>query len=278
MQRFQEQRERLIERLESLTRADERLVALWLQGSLADGSDDPLSDVDAYLAVRDEDFDVVYADRLALIGAVGTVLAFMDEPALRMVNCLLEGPVKLDLLFVPASLVLEQARPAVRMLVDKAGIGATLRVGWTPDAAAVTRIVERTIRGTLQGAAWPLRLLARGQWTTLAMTELELVNDFIVALLIAQLEPRHLFKNRFSIPRHLPQEQRRFIEELGAEVTTACAARDLAALQRVHLRILDAIYREGRLACAAIAIPYPISADAETAIRRLYLEHWPASP
>src|SRR5215211_6178809 len=158
---FERRREELIARLEGVVRDDARLLALWLQGSLADGTADPLSDVDAYLAVRNDAFDSVYAERLALVGRVGRVLAFIEDQSLRMVNCLLDGPVKLDLFFVPAASASDSVRPAVRILVDKAGVAGQLRVGWTPEPAEVARTVQRTIRGTLQGAAWPLRMLER---------------------------------------------------------------------------------------------------------------------
>src|SRR5215212_8483788 len=104
---FERRREELIARLVALVRDDPRLVALWLQGSLADGTADPLSDVDAFIAVTDASFDEVCARRDALIARLGTVLAEMESmiPGLAGNHVLLEGPVKLDLFFEPVSRV-----------------------------------------------------------------------------------------------------------------------------------------------------------------------------
>jgi predicted nucleotidyltransferase len=274
---FEAQREAVIARLLACVRDDDRLLALWLQGSLADGSGDPLSDIDAYVAVRDDVFDEVYAEREALIARAGSVLAVMDGPALRAIHVLLEGPVKLDLFYEPASGIGTPLRPAVRVLLDKAGVAANLRTGWRPPREQVVRIIDGTLRGTTQGGAWPLRMIGRGQWTTLARTELELVNDQLALLMAAQVDPALLFKNKFSLPRLLPPAQRDQIEALGTEIIRTHADRDLRAMRDVHLRITDAIFREGRAACTALDIPYPLTDAAEAAMTRLYVEAWPLS-
>src|SRR5205823_650443 len=86
---FAQRRERLVERLKGIVRGDPRIVALWLQGSLADGTADPLSDVDAYVAIEDTAFDEVFAERVVLAGRLGKVLAFADAvvPGLKAIHC-----------------------------------------------------------------------------------------------------------------------------------------------------------------------------------------------
>src|SRR5947209_272643 len=118
---FVRAREATIERLKALATADHRVVACWLQGSLADGSADALSDIDAYLAMRDADFDAVFADRRALVEHLGDALFFADGiiPGLQAVHAVLQGPAKLDLFFERVSRSPELQRPAVLMLVDK---------------------------------------------------------------------------------------------------------------------------------------------------------------
>ncbi len=64
-------REALIERLVAVATADDRIAACWLQGSLADGSSDALSDIDAYFAIADVDFDAVFAERRAIVEWLG---------------------------------------------------------------------------------------------------------------------------------------------------------------------------------------------------------------
>ena len=272
---FEQRREALIARLVALVRDDDRLVALWLQGSLADGSADPLSDVDAYVAVRDEAYEEVYGARMELAGRLGAVLASMESPALRAVHCLLEGPVKLDLFFVPASEAPEAERPAVRVLVDKAELAPSLKSGWMPPVEEAARRVDATLRLTFQGASWPVRLLERGQLSTFAMVELELVNDQLALLLAAQLDGRLLFKNRLSLPRLLRPEQRALIDELTRAVVDGVTRRDLVALRDAHLRINEALAREGKAACAALGIPFPLSEEAYATLRTFYERDWP---
>ncbi|MGI8553825.1 MAG: hypothetical protein ACR2PL_24005 [Dehalococcoidia bacterium] len=50
-------RKALIDRLRDVATVDARIAARWLQGSLADGSADALSDVDAYVSLADDDFE-----------------------------------------------------------------------------------------------------------------------------------------------------------------------------------------------------------------------------
>lgn len=276
---FEEQREGLVQRLTALVQDDDRLVALWLQGSLADGTADPLSDVDAYIAVRDEDFDAVYGERVAIVEALGDILASMDAttPGLRAVHALLAGPVKLDLFFERASAAANPTRPAVRLLLDKDGVGGRLRTDWQPPVEATARLVKATIWGTRQGAAWPLRLLHRGQWSTLAMTELDLINGQLAQLMLVQADPSLRYRNPFTVHRHLRAEQQAELDTLTDAALAALSTRDLTALRDVHLRIFDALVRAGRAACAALGIAYPLEAAADAAIRDLYVREWPQS-
>ena len=155
---FEAAREATLAALARLAEADSRIEALWLQGSLAAGGADPYSDIDAYLAVRDADYDAVWAEREDLLGRLGGPLAWSDAtaPGLMAVHALTPGGVRLDLFFEKASSVDATPRPAVKVLVDKAGVVARLRLGWEPSTAVVARIITTTIRMTRQGATWPL--------------------------------------------------------------------------------------------------------------------------
>jgi predicted nucleotidyltransferase len=275
--RFEQRREQLIARLEAITREDRRLVALWLQGSLADGTADALSDVDAYLAVDDAAFDEVYAERNTLVGRLGAVLmdAETNIPGAHAIHCLLDGPVKLDLFFERASRAPDTARIAVRMLVDKVGIGPSLKTGAAPSREAAARRLDAMYRGTLQGAAWPVRLLLRGQWSTFAMCELEVINDNLASFMAARVDPGLLFKNRFTFTRLLPPEERAVLDTLTADLLAALAARDLSAVRAVHLRIDEAIVREGRAAYAALGLPYPGTEAGDAGILAFHAHEWP---
>lgn len=274
---FEQRRAALIDRIVALARDDVRVAALWLQGSLADGTADALSDVDAYLCIRDQAFDEVYGERLEVVRRIGRPLAYSDERGLGAITCVVAGPVKLDLFFEPVSTAATRQRSAVRMLVDKDGIGPALQTGWSPAIADAARRVETVLRGTFQGAMWPVRVLMRGQLATFAMMELELINDMLVTMMAARVDARLLFKNRFTVSRLLPPEQQAVLHALTLEVVEAVAARDPAAMRRAHLRITERLLREGRAACAALDIEFPIDDPGVEAIREFYEREWPVA-
>jgi predicted nucleotidyltransferase len=276
---FVQRREELIARLKDQVRSDPRIAALWLQGSLAVGDADSLSDVDAYVAVTDANFDVVYADRVGFAESLGKILAWADAivPGLQAIHCVVDGPVKLDLCFESVSKAPNVDRPAVKMLIDKGGIESRLKTGWMPPASAAAQRVDTGFRLTRQGCTWPIRLLLRGQWSIFAMVELELVNDNLAMLMAAQIDPRLLFHNRLSYPRLLPPERRMQLDALTGDLLAALARRDLTALRDVHLRINDMIVREGRAAYAALGMAYPGSEEGDAAIRAFYEREWPAA-
>jgi len=279
-EQFVRAREAVIARLSELANADARIAACWLQGSLADGTADALSDIDAYLAVSDEQFDAVYAARRELVARLGEVLVLADGliPGLNAVNAILAGPAKLDLFFERASAVAEVQRPALRMLVDKAGLAPALRGGWEPPLERAAGIVRAHFNGTRQGGLWPMRLLLRGQWAMFATVELRFINENLAAMMAAQCYPRLLFKNPFTITRLLPAEQQATLEALSAAVMDGVTRRDLAALRDAHLRAYDRFLHEGKAAFAALGLPYPGSEAADAGLRAAYERQWPAQP
>jgi predicted nucleotidyltransferase len=274
---FETRRNEVLTRLEDLVRKDTRLVALWLQGSLADGTADPLSDIDAFLAVEDAAFDAVYAARLEIVAGLGTILAWSDAttPGLRAVHCLLDGPVKLDLFFEPLSTVGDRARPAARVLLDKSDVGTRLRTDWRAPVPDIARIIEVIVRMTRQGAAWPVRLMHRGQWSTMAMMTLDLINAQIAQLMVVQSDPGNYYKNQFTLYRHLRPDQQLEIDTLTRDALSALDARDQPALRAVYLRVFDAMVRESRAACASLGIAYPQEEAGDASIRAFLESEWP---
>ncbi len=259
----------VIERLAEAARADARVVAAWLQGSRSDGSDDAFSDIDFYVAVEDEAHGSF--DKLALIGQAAPVLVHAELLGGYGVVCLLEGPVKLDFIAEKASASPHIPRPAVKVLVDKAGID--FKTGWEPSREEVARQVDSTIRTTLQGASWPVRLLRRGQWMTHAYSELTLIHNVIVPLMLVQHDARAFHRNPMTRERLLTDAERAAVDSLAQEVLTVLAARSPQASLDAHLRIADAIGRAGRGACAAYGLEFPEAAEAEA--RSFYEREWP---
>lgn len=263
--------EAVLQRLIEAARDDERIVAAWLQGSRADGTADAFSDIDFYIAVADEAYESF--DKLAFIERIAPVLVHFEPPFLPGVICLLEGPVKLDLLVEQLSAVGRQLRAAVLMLIDKADVESSLTTGWVPGDEQVAHRVDEAIRLTFQGGTWPIRLLRRGQWTTHAYSELTLIEGVIVPLMLVQHDPFAFQRNQFSRAKHLNEAERREVDELAQEVLAALAARSLEAAYRAHLHIVELLARVGRAACERFGLAYPEAAERE--LLRFYEREWP---
>ncbi|HLZ71545.1 MAG TPA: nucleotidyltransferase domain-containing protein [Dehalococcoidia bacterium] len=274
---FVSARDAVIARLTAVANDDDRIAACWLQGSLADGTADALSDIDAYLSVPDEQFDAVFAARHTLVERLGEVLFFADGliPGLHAVNAILAGPAKLDLFFERASLCAEVQRPALLLLVDKAGLAASLTSGWEPPLARVAGMVRTTFNGTRQGGLWPMRLLLRGQWAMFASVELRFINENLAMMMAVQHYPRLLFKNPFTMTRLLPPEQQATLEALSAAVMDGVVRRDLAALRDLHIRAYDLFVQEGKAALASLGLPYPGTEAGDAGQRAMYARQWP---
>jgi predicted nucleotidyltransferase len=269
-------RDAVLARLVELAKIDLRIAAVWLQGSLARGDEDPYSDIDAYLAIDDEDFAEMWNGRAQLLAKLARPLAWCDatSPGLKAVHALLEGGVKLDLFFEPLSQLEQTQRPAVRVLHDAEGCSPRLLTGFEAPTEAIAYIVGIIIKMTRQGATWPLRLLHRGQWSTLAMMEVDLINAQLAQLMALQIDPAHFYMNPFSLYRLLNGAQQAELDRLTHRVLVATAHRDATELKDVHLEVYDALVREGRAACAALGAPYPLDAADERDLRTLLEREW----
>ncbi|MEX2238211.1 MAG: hypothetical protein WEB00_11820 [Dehalococcoidia bacterium] len=271
-------RDDLVDRLITLAQSDERIVGLWLQGSLADGTDDTYSDIDAYIAVQDDLFGNFRAERSRLGGALGTVLVEMDNPALNATHFVFGGLLKLDLFMERYSSIDQHTRPAVKVLYDGRDVGQRLRTGGTASPDEVRQRIEMALLGTLQGAAWPLRLVGRDQWATLVFAEMFVIIDTIALLMAVQIDLQFVRRNRFSLPRLLSRDQRAVINSLTAGVLRAAIERRARLALEAHLRILDELFEQGRRGCDAASMPYPLSEEAEAQLRQAYLDQWPTEP
>ena len=275
---FETAREVVVAALIVWAEADPRIEALWLEGSLATGGADPFSDIDAYLAVTDSAFDEVWGERQALLGRLGDMLVWSPAtfPGLTAVHALIGGGARLDLFFEKASEAPGKPRPVAKALVDKAGLVGRLSLTWQAPAPAVGRIVQTIIRMTRQGATWPLRVIGRRQWGTLAKIELDLINAQVAQLMAVSHDAAYFYRNPNSLVAVLTEAERAELEALTNDALAALAARDLAALKPVHLRIGDALVAHGRAACAALGVDYPISDEGEAKVRALNERSWPA--
>ncbi len=268
---FEARHEAVLAKLIKVAQADDRIVAAWLQGSRADGSADPFSDIDFYVAISDEAYDSF--NRLEFIEKATEVLVHAELPGNLGIVCLAQGPVKLDLLVEKASTVGQTKRPAAKMLIDKDDIESKLVTGWTPTREDVANGVDQLLRMTFQGASWPVRLLRRGQWMTHAYSELTLIHSVIVPLMLAPTDPRVFQRNPMTSERLLPKAEREEIDTLGRDVLTALASRSFEEAYSAHLRITDMLGRTGRAACETFDLEFPEAAEQEAL--RFYEREWP---
>jgi predicted nucleotidyltransferase len=128
----------VINSLTEAARADQRVIAAWLQGSRADGSADAFSDIDYYVAIEDEAFNSF--DKLEFVSQVAQVLVHAELFGQYGVACLLEGPVKLDFFVERASTAQHLPRPAVNLLMEKTRV--MLKTGWEPSRQDVAKQVD----------------------------------------------------------------------------------------------------------------------------------------
>jgi predicted nucleotidyltransferase len=115
---------------------DVRVVGLVAGGSLAHGAADFYSDVDLYIVVQDEAFGEIFAERDAIVEAVGSPLfGFIVDPVPGGSTdhiVLYEGPVKFDFMYLKKSdftpalkwagcVVLKDARGRVWTVLSQSG-------------------------------------------------------------------------------------------------------------------------------------------------------------
>ena len=263
--------EAVLAKLIEAAEAEDRVVAAWLQGSRADGTADPFSDIDFYIAIKDEAFDSF--DRIEFIERAAHVLVHAELPGNLGVVCLLQGPVKLDLLVEEASAVGQINRPAAKMLVDKDDVESKLVTGWRPAREDVARGVDQLLRMTFQGSSWPVRLLRRGQWMTHAYSEIVLIHNVILPLMLAPNDARVFQRNPMTRERLLPPADREAIDALATEVLDALASRSLPKAYEAHIAISTALGRAGRAACEEFGLEFPEAAEREAL--QFYEREWP---
>lgn len=270
-----ERRDIVLARLADFAKANPRIAGLWLYGSLAAGTADPFSDIDAVLVIDDDAFRAIYDARATLIEKLGGAYSWSDGQFPSLIHALIRGGVKLDLLFQRLSAVGSQKPQTVRIVYDRGGLEPKLKTGSETPVPAIAHIVSTIIKMTRQGTTWPLRLLHRGQWSTLAMMELDLINQQIAQLMAIQRDPAYFYMSAFSLYRLLDAAQQAEIDRLTTRAQTALTARDSMALKVVHLEVFDALSREGRAACAALGTAYPIGTAEEADLRTLLEREWP---
>lgn len=270
---FEARRRELIANATEILSADMRFPAGWLEGSLADGSADSYSDIDLYLCVDEDAWDEVWANRLKVIGIFAPLLVSTDIAGLFAVACLVEGPVKLDVFFERESVIGGHQRIKVKRLWGSERIYAQLKIGEDRGEAAIKAALRFNILGFLQGATWPVRILARGQVNTFLFNEILLVETAIIPLMLLEKDRRALHRNMFTRAKMISSSEQALCARIIDRVCDAVRADDRAAMLAVHLEIFRLICKLGRAAFERYGLEFPPRVEEEMAA--FYTREWP---
>lgn len=272
---FEARRTATIEKAVEIYSADPRFAAGWLEGSLADGSADPFSDIDLYLCVEDGVFDQVWNDRLAIVEQAAPIAASLRIGGMTALGCLLEGPVKLDIFFERRSAIGANPRIAVRRLWGDEAIFAQLKIaGAVLDDAAIRAALQLNVLGFLQGGTWPIRQLARGQLETFLFNEILLVVTAIVPLMLVARDRRAFARNMFTRAKLLAPEERAECAETVDRIARPVQRRDRDAMRDIHVEIFRRICALARAAFQRFGMNFPERAERE--LVSFYNREWPA--
>ncbi len=162
------ERDALLARAVAMLNADPRVVAAWLTGSVGRGDGDDLSDLDFWVAVRDDAIAAVTAERQAIVARIGTPVLIQEAPhnappggAFLLVWYASDaGLQEADWVWQPHSAA--RLPPDVRLLFDRVGIPPAQPTPPLTEAARTARLTDRTV---FFWAMAPIaaRKIARGQ-------------------------------------------------------------------------------------------------------------------
>ena len=270
---FAVRRGELIERAVAILSADTRFPAGWLEGSLADGSADAYSDIDLHLGVVESAWDEVWNGRRSVIERVAPILASLDIMGVFGVGCLIEGPVKLDVFFEREGGLASRPRIAVKRLWGAPDIYERFKIGDDLGDAAIKHALESNVLGFLQGATWPVRILARGQINTFLFCEILLVETGVIPLMLLETDRRAFHRNMFTRAKLLPPAQRDECARLADRIVTAVRDGDRIAMRDLHIEIHQKICELARAAFARCGLEFPSRVENEMVA--FYQREWP---
>jgi hypothetical protein len=134
----------IFDRLLTVCEGDERIRALWLSGSLAQGTADGGSDLDCLLAIRDPDFDEFAARWREWLAAMTPTLLARELPLARgAFYSTTTGCERLDVVCEPVSNCLRHSSGTAKW--------SSTVTAWTPRSPLLTRGRDRTWTGS---AGW----------------------------------------------------------------------------------------------------------------------------
>ncbi len=156
--------DRLLERFATACRADERVLAAYLSGSLAAGTADEHSDLDLCLIAADETRDALWAERESLVRSLGEPLLLEDFDSGRTVFFILADATEGELTIADLGHLTASGIGPYRSIFDRSGIleGVILR-GEPPEAAEQTEELRRIVHWFWHDLSHFITAIGRGQ-------------------------------------------------------------------------------------------------------------------
>jgi hypothetical protein len=270
---FAKRRGEMIDRAVAIFSADARFPAGWLEGSLADGSADSYSDIDLHMSVVESAWDEVWNGRRGVIERIAPILASLDIMGVFGVGCLMSGPVKLDVFFERENGLASRPRIAVKRLWGAPEIYERFKIGDDLGDPVIRYALESSVLGLLQGATWPVRILARGQIETYLFGEILLVETAVVPLMLLETDRRAFHRNMFTRAKLLRADQRTECARLVDRIETSVRNDDRAAMRDVHIELFQKLCHLARAAFARYGLEFPPRVEAEMV--EFYYREWP---
>ena len=236
-------------------RADPRIRAAWLIGSLARGTADAFSDVDLLVAVAGESFPAIVAGWRAFVTGLTPTIAVQriggdGKPTLVAVA---PGCLRFDLTLCDADLPQAHGYLPARLLFDHDGVAA--RMTFAPRAAAGPAAqLPALVHEFLRGLALTPGILRRGE-LLIARQGAAILQNWLIDLFL--LENGGRSGGAQHLNRYLTAEQREFLASFPALELTHDA---LLASQFTAARLF--LPRARRL-MADHQLPYPDEFERE---------------
>jgi hypothetical protein len=242
------ERDDLFARVEALLRADRRIVAAWLTGSLGREDGDDLSDLDIWIVIRDDAMAAIADERQEYVARIGAPILIQEAPhnappggAFLLVFYDSPGGVQeVDWHWQPQSAA--RLPPHVRLLFDHVGIPRAVPAPPLTDAERAALLTERTV---FFWAMAPIaaRKIARGQ-PRAALRLIEMMARAVdeIRWVCGLRETPPPAEDRGSAPPPVqPAEQltalrdmTRTMESLTATITRQGGTVPLAAIPRIY--------------------------------------------
>lgn len=136
------ERDALIRRIGDRLRADDRVRAAWLSGSLGRGTADEYSDVDVWAVASPEDRDALAADWPELSASIAPTVLSRQVGNMPVFTAVTEEWLRFDLVVGTPEEVPTRTRTTLTLMFDKDGLDARLRESGEPRSPDPRRVSE----------------------------------------------------------------------------------------------------------------------------------------